>query len=26
MRELPMTPIRVWEALRGRDLAGVGHA
>jgi CO/xanthine dehydrogenase Mo-binding subunit len=26
MRELPMTPMRVWEALRGRDLAGVGSA
>jgi CO/xanthine dehydrogenase Mo-binding subunit len=26
MRELPMTPMRVWEVLRGRDLAGVGSA
>jgi CO/xanthine dehydrogenase Mo-binding subunit len=26
MRELPMTPMRVWDALRGRDLAGVGGA
>ena len=24
MRELPMTPQRIWSALRGRDLAGVG--
>jgi putative selenate reductase molybdopterin-binding subunit len=26
MRELPMTPMRVWQALRGRDLAEVGAA
>jgi CO/xanthine dehydrogenase Mo-binding subunit len=26
MRELPMTPMRVWAALRGRDLASVGSA